>query len=88
VKRDLHYTQTGILDVTHLAFFTEKSLMRELTQAGLQIEKFKLMKQFLYTKEQNFLKYLLSLFLIKIIGSDSAYGQFGFLCKTATKAPL
>jgi hypothetical protein len=39
--RDWRYRGTGILDRTHLRFFTERSLRRDLAEAGLQIELFR-----------------------------------------------
>jgi len=38
VRRDWPYTSSGILDRTHLRFFTAKSLCRSLTQAGFTVE--------------------------------------------------
>ncbi len=40
VKRDWAYTDTGILDRTHLRWFTEKSLRRSLLSNGFEIEAF------------------------------------------------
>ena len=40
VARDWEYEDAGILDRTHLRFFTFKSLYRTLDQAGFQIRKF------------------------------------------------
>lgn len=39
-RRDWHYVDAGILDRTHLRFFTERSLRAALGQAGLRIERF------------------------------------------------
>jgi 2-polyprenyl-3-methyl-5-hydroxy-6-metoxy-1,4-benzoquinol methylase len=41
VKGELKYQERGILDKTHLRFFTRKSGMRMLKEAGLSIEKVK-----------------------------------------------
>jgi 2-polyprenyl-3-methyl-5-hydroxy-6-metoxy-1,4-benzoquinol methylase len=38
VLRDWHYQDAGILDRTHLRFFTERSLRRSLQEAGYTIE--------------------------------------------------
>jgi 2-polyprenyl-3-methyl-5-hydroxy-6-metoxy-1,4-benzoquinol methylase len=40
VQRDWPYADSGILDRTHLRFFTEKSLRRALLEHGYRIEKF------------------------------------------------
>jgi 2-polyprenyl-3-methyl-5-hydroxy-6-metoxy-1,4-benzoquinol methylase len=40
IAKDWKYSESGILDRTHLRFFTEKSLRRTLRQHAYQIEKF------------------------------------------------
>jgi 2-polyprenyl-3-methyl-5-hydroxy-6-metoxy-1,4-benzoquinol methylase len=40
IRKDWPYADSGILDRTHLRFFTEKSLRRALLQHGYRIEKF------------------------------------------------
>jgi 2-polyprenyl-3-methyl-5-hydroxy-6-metoxy-1,4-benzoquinol methylase len=40
VLRDWDYRDTGVLDRTHLRFFTARSLRRSLERAGFQIERF------------------------------------------------
>jgi 2-polyprenyl-3-methyl-5-hydroxy-6-metoxy-1,4-benzoquinol methylase len=40
VQKDWPYAESGILDRSHLRFFTEKSLRRALLQHGYRIEKF------------------------------------------------
>jgi 2-polyprenyl-3-methyl-5-hydroxy-6-metoxy-1,4-benzoquinol methylase len=39
VKRDWKYEDFGVLDKTHLRFFTRKSIVRMFEDAGLQIER-------------------------------------------------
>jgi 2-polyprenyl-3-methyl-5-hydroxy-6-metoxy-1,4-benzoquinol methylase len=39
IKKDFEYKDCGILDITHLRFFTEKSIIRLLSESGLEIEK-------------------------------------------------
>jgi len=79
-KKDFKYRESGILDKTHVVFFTEKSLKRELINSGFEVETLKLMKKFRLTKDQNIFKYIISKLVIYILGADSAYGQFGFVC--------
>jgi 2-polyprenyl-3-methyl-5-hydroxy-6-metoxy-1,4-benzoquinol methylase len=79
-KKDWEYTETGILETTHFAFFTEKSLRRELARANFDVQAFELMKAFVYTSGQSRWKYIASLILIRLLGRDSRYGQFGFRC--------
>lgn len=40
IKKDWPYSDAGILDRTHLRFFTEKSLLRALREHGYAIERF------------------------------------------------
>ena len=40
ITKDWKYSESGILDRTHLRFFTEKSLRRTLLEHGYAIEKF------------------------------------------------
>jgi 2-polyprenyl-3-methyl-5-hydroxy-6-metoxy-1,4-benzoquinol methylase len=40
VLRDWDYRDSGVLDRTHLRFFTARSLRRSLTRAGFEIERF------------------------------------------------
>ncbi len=44
IRKDWNYEEAGILDRTHLRFFTEKSLKRTLNQHGFVIEKFRGMR--------------------------------------------
>lgn len=37
LEKDWHYTDFGILDRTHMAFFTEKSLRKTLDRAGFEV---------------------------------------------------
>jgi len=38
VDKDWKYTEAGVLDNTHLRFFTKKSMIRTLTQSGFVVE--------------------------------------------------
>lgn len=40
-KKDWEYTEAGILDSTHLRFFTKKSIHRFINESGLTVEKMK-----------------------------------------------
>lgn len=40
LKKDWHYQDEGILDRTHLRFFTERSILRTFKEHGFRIEKF------------------------------------------------
>jgi SAM-dependent methyltransferase len=75
-KRDWQYQNEGILDRTHLRFFTEKSLFRSLQESGFGIEVFKGIN----AKRKRFfpLKKLLQELVFALIGDDVRYMQFGF----------
>lgn len=79
IKKDWIYRDAGILDRTHLRFFTEKSLKRTFTDHEFIIEEFCGINQATFKKRsiKNFIKKL----LIYIIGRDSRYLQFGFRIK-------
>ena len=73
VRRDWQYTQSGVLDRTHLRFFTLRSFMSVLTNSGFDIDiikpsgpdKYALLKKFLYP-------------LAFPIGTDILYMQIAF----------
>ena len=72
-KKDWKYKDWGILDITHLRFFTEKSIIRLLNENGFEIEKIQGINP---TKSIE--RYLPIYWLHRIIlGSDIKYGQFG-----------
>jgi 2-polyprenyl-3-methyl-5-hydroxy-6-metoxy-1,4-benzoquinol methylase len=74
-KKDWKYADEGILDRTHLRFFTEKSLKRSLKENGYQIEK---MYGIRGSK-----KPLLRLFIALTFGKheDIRHQQFAFAAK-------
>ena len=90
VNKDWRYADKGILDSTHMRFFTRKSLHRCLTSSGFEFEKFKGINSAVYLKKKtpgNLLKYLLRLigFLLLDICTfghsiDIKYAQFAFRC--------
>ena len=78
LKRDWQYTEAGVLDNTHLRFFTQKSIARTLTEAGFSIDylkpsgpdKYATIKKFLYP-------------FAFPIGIDILYMQIAFRCSLA-----
>ena len=80
MKKDWPYERLngGIFDITHLAFFTLISLTNELIYAKFKINKISLERKFKYTKNQNKIKYLITLIFIAILGKDSAYSHIYF----------
>lgn len=72
VKRDWHYRDTGVLDRTHLRFFTQKSARRMFEEAGLNVE---LSKGIEPTKE--WYLHALNILTFKIF-DDTLYYQFAW----------
>ena len=66
----------GVLDDTHLRFFTRKSLIRTLRETGWQVEKTQYLTQPVY----RLAKFLLAL-VVWPIGLDVLMGQVGFVAK-------
>ena len=75
LKRDWLYTEAGVLDNTHLRFFTPKSIARTLTEAGFSIDYLKPSGPVRYTT----IKKLLYPFVFPI-GIDTLYMQIAFRC--------
>lgn len=75
-KRDWEYQESGILDRTHLRFFTQKSLLRDLQNAELHVEAFKGINH--YRPPGNTIRRGLVKLLIYMLGRDMMYLQFGF----------
>ena len=69
IKKDWQYKDEGILDRTHLRFFTEKSLKRTIKDNGYNLDKF----IGICPIRSNLLKKLVML----IFGQDLKYLQFG-----------
>jgi 2-polyprenyl-3-methyl-5-hydroxy-6-metoxy-1,4-benzoquinol methylase len=80
VSKDWEYADAGVLDRTHLRFFTEKSLVRTLERNGYAIEEFGGLNEITIRKEKirYFLRDLRTLLLSHLVGADSKYQQFGF----------
>ena len=88
--RDWSYAITGILDKTHLRFFTKKSLIKTFSRnkyivielRGINPYSLNPNKRY-YLKE--IVKYIIIYLLIIIFGYDSKYLQFGFRLKKDDK---
>lgn len=79
IFRDWEYLDDGILDKTHLRFFTKKSLRRTFQNNNFLIEKFygiNGVNIFAFS-----IKSILKNICILFLGSDSRYLQFGFCIK-------
>jgi 2-polyprenyl-3-methyl-5-hydroxy-6-metoxy-1,4-benzoquinol methylase len=88
LEKDWRYADSGILDRTHLAFFTEKSLRRTLRDAGFSIPVFaRINKDVRFNKSSRTLIYLMFARILSAISfgyfSDIRYMQFAFQAKCA-----
>jgi 2-polyprenyl-3-methyl-5-hydroxy-6-metoxy-1,4-benzoquinol methylase len=71
--KDWKYKDAGILDVTHLRFFTEKSIIRLLNENGFEIKKMKGINPLKAIK-----RLLPTYWLLRLtLGSDIRFLQFG-----------
>ena len=76
-EKDWEYKNTGILDITHLRFFTEKSIIRLLNENGFEIEKMQGINP-VEVRKRNLPKYWLIKF---VFGKDIEFLQFGVRVK-------
>jgi 2-polyprenyl-3-methyl-5-hydroxy-6-metoxy-1,4-benzoquinol methylase len=83
IKKDWEYKSAGILDDTHLRFFTERSWRRTLEAAGFSIEKMSGINPVLMY-DSRFEKRLQRL-MTKLLGRDTRYLQFGFSANLPAK---
>ena len=77
IKKDWEYKESGILDITHLRFFTKKSMIRLLKECGFEIEKIEGINSIIYRKLLLPLYYLIKF----TIGSDTIFYQYGIRAK-------
>lgn len=75
VKKDWEYKNKGILDKTHLRFFTKKSLKRTINNSEFIIDQFKGINSCLVGR--SFLERCLYYFAILVFGEDTRFLQFG-----------
>ncbi len=79
VKKDWQYQDSGILDRTHLRFFTEKSLKNSIAENNYELQQFVYLNTLFtnpYTPGA-----LIKRLLVWILGKDTAYIQFGVRIK-------
>lgn len=76
VRKDWRYEDSGILDRTHLRFFTRKSLLRTFQRWGFIVEKFEGINSPISRFKRFFVVFLSALSLGHF--SESRYLQFGF----------
>jgi 2-polyprenyl-3-methyl-5-hydroxy-6-metoxy-1,4-benzoquinol methylase len=79
VKKDFKYAESGILDNTHLRFFTEKSIKRLFEQTGFKIEKIE------GINPRSGRKFEIIIFLLFNKIKDMKYMQFAVVAKNNIK---
>ncbi len=75
-EKDWKYEDEGVLDRTHLRFFTERSLRRTLAETGFAIEEFGGINGL--TIRPTSAKKVTRKALIRLLGRDTRFMQFGF----------
>jgi 2-polyprenyl-3-methyl-5-hydroxy-6-metoxy-1,4-benzoquinol methylase len=78
-KKDWKYTEEGILDRTHLRFFTQKSIERDFKRHNFVIEKLEGVNSIHYA--WNTKSGIVMNILKTILGEDTKFLQFGFRVK-------
>lgn len=78
VQKDWQYKQAGILDNTHLRFYTYKSFKRTLKENGYLVEE---LSGINVPKPKNILKRLLLSFIGCLLGKDTLFPQIAFRIK-------
>ena len=76
IKKDWEYVDTGILDKTHLRFFTKKSLKRDFINHDFYIEKLDGINKASFSKRT--LGGIVMTIFQYFLGEDTKYLQFGF----------
>lgn len=74
VNKDWQYTDAGILDKTHLRFFTKKSILKTVISHGFMVEECIGINSYWY---KQFLKRCVYYAARKLLGEDIMYLQFG-----------
>jgi 2-polyprenyl-3-methyl-5-hydroxy-6-metoxy-1,4-benzoquinol methylase len=77
VRKDWEYKDSGILDRTHLRFFTEKSLKRTIIDSGFEIDQFKGINIY---RSGGVKRYFFNV-VFMLLGQDARYMQFGIRIK-------
>lgn len=74
-KKDFKYVDAGVMDRTHLRFFTKKSIKRMFEEAGYEVLKMKGLN-----KSKSIRPFFVTILSLGFI-SDSKYIQYGILAK-------
>ncbi|PWR00216.1 class I SAM-dependent methyltransferase [Leucothrix pacifica] len=80
--KDWEYQDEGVLDRTHLRFFTEKSIIQTFARHDFIINKFEGINSISFKPSS--LKKIAKIITIKALGKDTLHLQFGFCVKYST----
>lgn len=86
IKRDWEYKDSGILDRTHLRFFTKKSIINLCEQQGLELEMIEGVNGIfdgMNSLSEVLVRYFKFALPIMTFGSDTQYMQFGIRAKVS-----
>lgn len=83
-KKDSQYRDYGILDRTHMKFFTEKSLKRTFLENNFTVEEFHGINEI--SMKPNTIKQIIAISLTYLLGRDTIFPQFGFRIKNNSSA--
>lgn len=80
IEKDWMYKDAGILDRTHLRFFTYKSLKRIFLENNYLIEELHGINaiEFKFRSAKRFMQSIIASLLFRLLGGDTRYLQFGF----------
>lgn len=81
IKKDWEYTDDGLLDRTHLRFFTEKSLRRLFKTYNYEIEMFDGIRKKIIKPHS--IRKILKILVVRLLGKDSQYLQFAFRVRSS-----
>ena len=79
IQKNWQYKEEGILDKTHLRFFTLQSIHHDFKVFNFKIEELHGINKMIFTK-RTLSGWMMNIFQ-KILGSDTKYLQFGFRVK-------
>ncbi len=79
--KDFKYEQAGVMDETHLRFFTRKSMVRLFESAGYEIQSISPIN-----KSKSIRPKLMKLLTLGLIGNDISYLQYVVVAKPARRS--
>lgn len=77
-KKDFKYEKKGVMDETHMRFFTLKSIERMFSEAGYKVEQIQPMN-----RSSSFKPKLAQLLTLGLAGTDIAYTQIAVVARSA-----